>query len=421
MSKRVLIIGSGGREHALAWKLKASPQVAEVFVAPGNDGMRPLVEILPARDEAAWIAAAHEHRIDLVVVGPEDPLVEGLADALRAEGFAVFGPSANAARLEGDKDFAKAFMNDAGIPTASSESFGDLDAALQWLRKHPGPRVVKATGLAAGKGVSVCESSEEVEAALRAMLQERVFGEAGAKVLLEERLVGPEISVFVVLDGERAAWFAASRDHKRLLDGDRGPNTGGMGAFTPVKDADDALMQTVLREVLEPSLAELRRRELDYRGLLYIGLMLTSEGPKVLEYNCRFGDPETQVVLPSYPGDLFELLDGAARGKLPVQGPLPLEGSALGVVLAASGYPLDPRRGDAIQGLETVPDDVLVFHAGVRSKGSSLVTSGGRVLCVVAQDSELARAREKAMQVARHIHFDGMQSRNDIAEKELSL
>jgi phosphoribosylamine--glycine ligase len=231
--------------------------------------------------------------------------------------------------------------------------------------------------------------------------------------------MGPEISVFAVLDGTRAAWFAASRDHKRLLDGDRGPNTGGMGAFTPVRDADAGLMETVVREVLDPSLAELRRRGLDYRGLLYIGLMLTPEGPKVLEYNCRFGDPETQVVLPSYPGDLFDLLDGAARGRLSVEGALPVEGKALGIVMAASGYPRSPRRGDAIRGLESLPEEALVFHAGVKREGDALCTAGGRVLCVVARDEDLARAREKALRYLGGIEFEGAQWRTDIALKEV--
>jgi len=279
--------------------------------------------------------------------------------------------------------------------------------------------VVKACGLAAGKGVVVCEEAEEAAAALRSMMGDGVFGEAGRSVLVEERLEGPELSIFAVLDGRRAAWFAASRDHKRLRDRDEGPNTGGMGAFTPVADAGSQLMDRMVGQILEPSLAELHRRRLDYRGLLYLGLMLTEDGPKVLEYNCRFGDPETQVVLPCYPGDLYELLAGAADGSLPVCGELQRSGTAVGIVLASAGYPAAPVKGRPIEGLEDLPEAALVFHAGTRQDDGRWLTAGGRVLCVVGRGEDLAAARREAAEFAEVVRFEGAQYRTDIAATEV--
>jgi phosphoribosylamine--glycine ligase len=413
-----LIIGSGGREHALAWKLAASEGVEEVLVAPGNDAMSDCAQLIDADDEQGWIDAARHHRVDLVVIGPEKPLVEGLADRLRAEGFLVFGPSARAALLEGDKAFAKEFMRAAGVPCARSENFTQFDDALHWLKRNGGPCVVKASGLAAGKGVSVCDDAGQAETALRRMLVERAFGVAGDVVLLEERLFGPELSVFALLDGTRAAWFAPSRDHKRLRDGDQGPNTGGMGAYTPVAEANQALMERVHEEILGPTLVELRRRRLEYRGLLYLGLILTKDGPKLLEYNCRFGDPETQVVLPVFPGDLYALLAGVARGELPVQGALAAEGAAVGIVLASEGYPARPRVDRVISGLDSLAEEALIFHAGTRREGGSWRTAGGRVLCAVARAATVPLAQEKALAVATSLHFEGVQLRTDIAAKE---
>jgi phosphoribosylamine--glycine ligase len=419
MGKRVLVIGGGGREHALAWSLAASPRVEKVYVAPGNDGMADVAEVLAAADAAAWEAHALRLGVDLVVIGPEDPLVAGLADRLRAAGLRVFGPGAEAAQLEGDKGYAKDFLRAAGVPTARAERFEDLDTALAWLHDHPGPWVVKACGLAAGKGVLLCDDAQETARALRAMLAEGAFGPAGRSVLVEERLSGPELSVFAVLDGRRAAWFAASRDHKRLLDEDRGPNTGGMGAFTPVADAGSQLMDRVVGQILEPTLAELHRRGLDYRGLLYLGLMLTGDGPKVLEYNCRFGDPETQVVLPVFAGDLYELLAGAADGALPVRGELGHAGAAVGIVLASEGYPSDPAKGRTIEGLEDLGDEALVFHSGTRRHRGRWLTAGGRVLCAVGRGEDLATARRHAAELVSRIRFEGSHHRSDIAAKEV--
>ena len=415
---RVLVVGSGGREHALAWKLAQSPEVDEVFVAPGNDGMASVATLLPAREEDAWVAAARTHAVDLVVIGPEAPLVAGLADRMRAEGFDVFGPGAEAARIEGDKEWAKRLFAEGSIPTAAFATFDSLDPALAHVAGIDGPCVVKATGLAAGKGVTVCDHRAQAEAAVRDCLG-GAFGDAGATVLIEERLEGPELSVFAVTDGERIAWFGASRDHKRLGEDDTGPNTGGMGAYTPVADATDALMDRVRREILEPTVAALRARGLEYRGLLYAGLMLTADGPKVLEYNCRFGDPETQVVLPAFDGDLYPLLRAAARGRLERSGPLPSRGAAVGVVLASAGYPAGSTKGVAIEGLGNLSESDLVFHAAtIRDEGGVWRTNGGRVILTVGQADRLDPARRAAQALADRLMFEGAQRRRDIARPE---
>jgi phosphoribosylamine--glycine ligase len=328
--------------------------------------------------------------------------------------------SASAARLEGDKAYAKDFLVEFGIPAAASECFDDAREACAYLDEHPGPWVVKATGLAAGKGVSVCDDEAQAKIEVRRMLDDRAFGDAGARVLIEERLEGPELSVFAVIDGERMACFAPSRDHKRLLAGDRGPNTGGMGAFTPVADADAAMLEQIDREVLAPTLKGLQSRGLDFRGLLFVGLMLTADGPKVLEYNCRFGDPETQVVLPAFDGDLYALLHGAAVGELPVEGRLKMSRPAVGIVLAADGYPVAPRKGDGIDGIDDFPADGLLFHAGTKRADESWKTNGGRVLCAVAHGDNVSAARLRAVELATGIKFDGAQRRDDIALQEES-
>lgn len=415
---KVLVIGGGGREHALAWGLSRSPRVDEVFVAPGNDGMVDVATRLDAKDLDAWVAAAEEHAVDLVVVGPEQPLVDGVADRLRAKGFAVFGPDAAAARIEGDKAWAKELMIEAGVPTASSKTFSDLQTALAHVRAAAGQCVVKATGLAAGKGVTVCADVATAERAVRDCLVDGAFGDAGASILVEEKLVGPELSVFAVCDGTRFATFAPSRDHKRLADGDAGPNTGGMGAYTPVADATDELATVVREQVIAPTLEALRARDLEYRGLLYVGLMLTADGPKVLEYNARFGDPETQVVIPAFDGDLFGVLDGAARGALDVEGELPSHGAAVGVVLASAGYPASSTKGVSIAGLDAVGDDDLVFHAATRRTETGWTTDGGRVLCAVGRAPEFATARDAAHALTDRLTFEGAQRRTDIGRQE---
>ena len=421
---RILVIGAGGREHALAWAMARCPGVEQVLVAPGNDGIAAMagegVVCVPARALDAVRSLARERAVSLVVIGPEAPLVAGWADALRADGLAVFGPGAAAAHIEGDKRWAKELMDEAGVPTARAEAFTDLDAALRAVRALDGDCVVKATGLAAGKGVFVCRDRERAEAAVRDCLEGAAFGEAGRTVLVEERLEGPELSVFAVTDGRRLAWFAPSRDHKRLEDGDGGPNTGGMGAYTPVADATDALMDRVREEILGPTLEALRARGLDYRGLLYAGLMLTPEGPKVLEFNCRFGDPETQVVLPCFSGDLHALLASAAGGALEVEGALERRGAAVGVVHASAGYPASATRGVPIPGLDGLAAADRVFHAATRRSDTGWVTDGGRVLCAVGGDASLAGARTAAYALSDRLLFEGVQRRNDIAAAEVS-
>jgi phosphoribosylamine--glycine ligase len=410
-------VGSGGREHALAWKLAQSPEVDAVYVAPGNDGMRDCATLIPAMDADAWRQAAADHRVDLVVIGPEAPLVDGLADQLRADGYSVFGPGSDAARIEGDKDWAKRLFVEASIPTAAFETFDRLEPALAHVRSIDGPCVVKAAGLAAGKGVTVCSSRAEAEQAVKDCLG-GAFGDAGSSVLVEERLEGPELSVFAVTDGERLAWFEPSRDHKRLGERDEGPNTGGMGAYTPVADASPALMERVATEILEPTIGALRSRGLEYRGLLYAGVMLTKEGPKVLEYNCRFGDPETQVVLPAFDGDLYPLLKSAADGWLEQTGPLPVRGAAVGVVLASAGYPASSTKGVAIPGLADLGDGDLVFHAATTQDDGIWRTNGGRVISAMGRAPRLAEAREAAQALAEKLMFDGAQRRRDIARQE---
>jgi phosphoribosylamine--glycine ligase len=403
---KVAVVGSGGREHALAHVLGRS---ADVVVTPGNPGI-PGSTATPPEDLAG--------DVDLVVVGPEAPLVEGLADRLRAKGVAVYGPGADGARLEGSKAWMKEVATAAGVPTAAYGTFDDPAPALDFLRTLPGPWVVKTDGLAAGKGVLVTDSLIDAEEDVKAKLSGERFGDAGRRIVIEEGLAGPELSVLAVCDGQRAVALAPARDYKRALDGDRGPNTGGMGAYSPVPLADERLVADVLDRFVEPTLAELRRRGVDYRGTLYAGLMLTPDGPKLLEFNVRFGDPETQVVLPRFDGDLAELLLAAAEGDLSrVPAPRSVTDAAVCVVLASPGYPEAPRTGTTIRGLDEVAalDDVIVLHAGVGTgEGGRLVTAGGRVLDVVGVAPSVAAARERAYAAARHIFWPGVQFRTDI-------
>jgi phosphoribosylamine--glycine ligase len=415
---RILVVGGGGREHALVWKIGRSPLVEKVFCAPGNPGTALLAENLPLRADdlegiAAWVGAG---RIDLVVVGPEAPLVAGLADRLRADGVPVFGPSASAARLEGSKAFAKEVMEAAGIPTAGHAVFDALAPALAHARVLGGRVVVKADGLAAGKGVVVCAGVAEAEEALRAILVDRVHGAAGARVVVEERLEGPEVSVIALSDGERVLTLAPAQDHKRIFDGDRGPNTGGMGAFCPTPTLTPAQLADVERVVLLPTVREMARRGTPFRGALYAGLMLTREGPKVLEFNARFGDPETQPILLRLQGDLVPVLLATARGDLTGAALAFDARAAVGVVLAAEGYPGRVTSGDVIEGVEgPFAEGVQVFHAGTaRDAAGRLVTAGGRVLTVCALGEGLAGAAARAYEAVARIRFRGCQFRRDI-------
>ena len=415
---RVLIVGSGGREHALAWKLAQSPRVEKVFVAPGNGGTATFAEnvTIGVTDISSLAAFAGGERIDLTVVGPEAPLVAGAVDALEAGGLAAFGPRAAAARLEGSKSFSKQFMIEEGIPTAPAATFSAYEAALAYLRQHKDPIVVKASGLAAGKGVLVCDSKAEAEAALRQIMVERKFGTAGDQVLIEARLAGEEVSLLAFSDGTTVVPMPPARDYKRALDHDEGLNTGGMGGYAPSPDLLPALVQEIKTRVLQPAIDGMRRRGTPYVGVLYAGLMLTTHGPRVLEFNCRFGDPETQLLLPLLETDLAEIMLACIDGRLADLAITWKPGYSVGVVLASGGYPSSYEKGKRITGLDEAGRlaDVL-FHAGTKRADGGLVTSGGRVLAVTAIGRTLDGARSRAYTAAEHIRFEGMQYRKDIA------
>jgi phosphoribosylamine---glycine ligase len=419
---RLLVVGGGGREHALCWALRAENPDADLYCAPGNPGTAELATNLPiAADDLDRIAdAADMHGIDLTVIGPEVPLARGLADRLRAEGRAVFGPSAAAAQIEASKAFAKDVMAAAGIPTAASRTFRDLASALAYVDRHSEPLVVKASGLAAGKGAIVCATRAEAAAAVRAMLGELAFGEAGATVVIEAFLEGEEVSVLAVTDGRDVELLPVSQDHKRLLDGDAGPNTGGMGAYAPVAVATPALLDRTRREVLAPALEELRRRGSPFGGVLYAGLMVDREGtPWVVEFNCRLGDPETQVVLPLVSGGLTQSFWSVARG----EGVRPIvrrdDWASVTTVLASRGYPDQPEKGAEITIPTTVPPGVTVFHAGTTRGGDGVLrVSGGRVLNVTAVAPTFAEAQRLSRGTAEAIDFEGKIFRRDIGWRE---
>jgi phosphoribosylamine--glycine ligase len=419
---RILVVGGGGREHALCWALRHEHPGADLSCAPGNPGTAELATNLPiAADDIDRLAdAADMHGIDLTVIGPEIPLALGLADRLRAEGRAVFGPGRAAAQLEASKAFAKEVMASAGVPTAMSATFQELDAALRYIDGHAEPLVVKASGLAAGKGAVVCESRREAAKTVRAMLGEGKFGDAGSTVVVESFLQGEEISVLAVTDGRDVTILPVSQDHKRLLEGDTGPNTGGMGAYSPVSVATSSLMARVEREVLAPTLEEMERRRTPFRGVLYAGLMVDDAGmPWVVEFNCRLGDPETQVVLPLVTGGLTDCLWRVARGE--GVSPITYDASAASVttVLASAGYPDNPKRGAAITVPAALPDGVTVFHAGTtRGPDGTLRANGGRVLNVTAVARSFADAQRLSREAADAIAFEGKVFRRDIGWRE---
>ena len=423
----ILVIGGGGREHALAWKIAQSPRVARVYVAPGNAGT--------ARDEALvnvaitdigeLVAFAQKSEIALTVVGPEAPLAAGVVDAFRQADLPIFGPTRAAAQLESSKDFAKAFMQRHGLPTAQYKTFSDAREAHAYVATHGAPIVVKADGLAAGKGVVVAQTQAEADAAIDAMLVDNAMGSAGARVVIEDFLEGEEASFIVMVDGRHVLPLASSQDHKRLQDGDRGPNTGGMGAYSPAPIVTPALHARIMREIVTPAVNGMAADGMPYMGFLYAGVMIDSAGhPKVLEFNCRMGDPETQPIMARLKSDLVELVQHAIDGTLDTVEAEWDRRAALGVVLAAAGYPDAPKKGAVIGGLDRVNDEahpgVHVFHAGTALQDGKVVVSGGRVLCVTALGDSVRQAQRAAYAAVSDIHFDGMQYRTDIGHRAVS-
>ena len=419
---KLLVIGSGGREHALAWKLARSPRVQRVYVAPGNGGTATEdgIENAALAGIPELIGFAKRQSIQLTIVGPEASLAAGIVDAFREAGLRIFGPTRAAAQLESSKDFAKQFMVRHGIPTARHATFTSASEAKAYVEKEGAPIVVKADGLAAGKGVVVAASAAEAKAAIDAMLVEHRLGDAGARVIIEENLEGNEASFIVIADGAHALPLATSQDHKRLYDGDQGPNTGGMGAYSPAPVVTPKVHARVMREIILPAIAGMANEGTPFTGFLYAGLMIDKAGhPKTLEFNCRLGDPEAQPILVRLKSDLLELLEHALEGTLDKATAEWDRRSALGIVLAAAGYPQEPRKGDPIEGLPAATDDCRVFHAGTRLDGHSVVTSGGRVLCVTALGDSLRIARSRAYEAVETIRFPGMQFRKDIGSRAL--
>lgn len=415
---KVLVIGSGGREHALVWKLKKSPKVDKIYCAPGNAGIGTLAELvdIPAEAAEALCAFAKEKQIDLTVVGPEGPLVMGIVDLFKKEGLKVFGPNQQCAQLEGSKAFSKDFMKRHHIPTARYEEYTDLEAAKKAVGIYGYPMVIKADGLAAGKGVVIAQDEKEASEALEQMMAEKKFGAAGDKIVIEEFLKGIETSILCFVDGKTIVPMASAQDYKRIFDGDQGPNTGGMGTYSPSHIYDEKLESTVAATILTPIIDGFKKDGLDFRGVLFIGLMITSEGPRVLEFNTRFGDPETQVILTRLESDLMEIIESILEGKLAEQRIQWSQQGTVCVVAAAGGYPESYEKGKVIRGLEEIDEDVVVFHAGTKQSGQEIVTHGGRVLGVTAWGDTVEAARKKAYQNIEKITFEKMQYRKDIGK-----
>ena len=420
---KLLVIGSGGREHAIAWRLAQSPRVQKIFIAPGNGGTAREAGLenvaISGIDKLAEFALAEN--IHLTVVGPEAPLADGIVDLFRSRGLRILGPTQACARLESSKQFAKEFMTRYRIPTAEFSSFDAAHAAHAYIEAHGTPIVVKADGLAAGKGVIVAMSADEAHRAIEQFLVERTMGAAGNRVVIEEFLEGEEASFIVMADGEHVLPLATSQDHKRLRDGDRGPNTGGMGAYSPAPVVTPELHARVVREIIQPVLAGMTEEGHRYTGFLYAGLMIDGTGnPRVLEFNCRLGDPETQPILLRLKSDLFELIESAMEGRLDHVKAEWDRRAALGVVLAASGYPDAPEKGHVVTGLPAAREDFRVFHSGTALKDGAIVTNGGRVLCVTALGDSIKMAQRRAYEVAEGIRFDGMQYRRDIGHRAVA-
>jgi len=418
-----MVVGSGGREHALVETLAASPLEPEMYAAPGNPGIARIAEVadIPADDLIPLRDYARENEIDLTVVGPESPLIGGIAECFWEADLKVFGPSRAAARIEGSKVFAKELMHHAGVPTARFEAFDQEAAALAYLRALPEyPTVVKADGAAAGKGVTVAHSREEAEEAVRDAFGGK-FGAAGERIIVEECLEGREASVFVITDGRDILPFLPAQDYKRIYDGDEGPNTGGMGAYSPLMWMEPATYAVILEEIIRPTLSQLALSGAPYTGLLYAGVMVTETGPKALEFNCRFGDPETQVILPRLGTDLLELMMASEVGDIVGREITWSADKAVCVVLASEGYPESSSSGDEISGLEEIPSGVYIYHAGIEERDGRFYTAGGRVLNVVGTGPTIIEARARAYAAVEQIHFEGMQYRTDIALEAIEL
>jgi phosphoribosylamine--glycine ligase / phosphoribosylformylglycinamidine cyclo-ligase len=420
-SMNILLVGSGGREHAIAWKIAQSPRCQQIWIAPGNPGTARLGQNIPVNveDVDGLVNFAQQNAIDLVIVGPEAALVTGLVDRLHEVGIRAFGPTRQAAQIESSKAFAKAFMQRHNIPTARFSVFASYEDALAYLDQMDQPIVLKTSGLAAGKGVILPESKEEAQAALRSIMVDRIFGSAGEEVIIEERLTGEEISLLAFSDGITVRAMPPAQDHKRLLDGDRGPNTGGMGAYAPAPACPPELVEMVTRTILQPTVDGLRAEGYPFVGVLYAGLMLTPTGPQALEFNCRFGDPETQVLLPLLESDLLEVMEACADQHLDQIVLQWKPGAAATVVLASEGYPGKVTSGRTISGLDNFPGTALVFHAGTKAANGAILTAGGRVLNVTGMGNTLPEALSLAYQAIQGIHFDGMQYRRDIAHRAL--
>ncbi|WP_241603872.1 phosphoribosylamine--glycine ligase [Rosenbergiella nectarea] len=422
----ILIIGNGGREHALAWKAAQSPLATKVFVAPGNAGtaLEPTLEnvAIEVTDIPGLLAFAQRENIDLTIVGPEAPLVRGVVDAFQREGLTIFGPTQAAAQLEGSKSFTKDFLERHQIPTADYQNFTDIEPALAYLQEKGAPIVIKADGLAAGKGVIVAMTLEEAEAAVKDMLAGNAFGDAGHRIVIEEFLEGEEASFIVMVDGEHVLPMATSQDHKRVGDGDTGPNTGGMGAYSPAPVVTDEIHQRVMDQVIWPTVKGMAQEGNRYTGFLYAGLMIDATGqPKVIEFNCRFGDPETQPIMMRLQSDLVELCLAGSTGRLDQVDSIWDERAALGVVIAAGGYPDGYRKGDVITGLpHTDNTDAKVFHAGTVLSGDEVTTAGGRVLCATALGGTIAEAQQHAYQLTRQMSWEGSFYRHDIGYRAIN-
>jgi phosphoribosylamine--glycine ligase len=422
INMKILVIGSGGREHALAWRLAQGAKVQKVYVAPGNAGtaLEEGLENVAITAIPDLIEFVKRENVEFTVVGPEAPLAAGVVDAFRAAGLKIFGPTRAAAQLESSKDFAKRFMTRHNIPTAFFETFSDIAQAKAYVEKHGAPIVIKADGLAAGKGVVVAMSTQEAFDAIDMMLSDNKLGDAGARVVIEEFLEGEEASFIVMVDGKNVLAMATSQDHKRLLDGDKGPNTGGMGAYSPAPVVTPTIHAKALREVIQPVVRGMASEGVTYTGFLYAGLMISpDDGLKVLEFNCRMGDPETQPIMLRLKSDLSVLVEHAINGTLDQVEAEWDKRTALGVVMAAANYPDTPRKGDVIEGLPKKLEDAHVFHAGTAMQDGKVVTSGGRVLCVVALGDMVKHAQNRAYEIADSIHFDGCQMRRDIGYRAI--